>query len=75
MTNGDYIRQMDDDSLAEWLVKQIWTEPLSFQQHTVRYHLIRNFLKGNYIEEESTSMSENDKIELLRSGIGSFNTT
>jgi len=46
MTNGDQIRKMNDDELAEWLCKQIWgdygIDPIMCNIH---YHEIRNFLK------------------------------
>ena len=53
MTNGEHVRQLSDDDLAEWLCRQIFRDHgLNPLQDMVRYHAMRNFLKMDYKPEE-----------------------
>ena len=47
-TFGDYIRNMSDEELAEWLCSQMWPDE---QPNLIRLHAIRNALKEPFIEE------------------------
>ena len=59
MTNREYLNQMDDDTFADWLCKQM------FRDYSVdddgkdpfldmtRFHTVRNFLKMEHTEEDN----------------------
>lgn len=49
MTNREYINQLSDDDLTEWLCKQMW--PYYGEEgalDAIRFHQVRNFLKMEY---------------------------
>lgn len=49
MTNRERLRQMTDEELAHWLCKQMWKD---YHGDPVRFHMVRNFLKMEYKEDE-----------------------
>ena len=59
MTNREYLNQMDDDTFADWLCKQMFRDysvdddgkdPLL---DMTRFHAVRNFLKMGHTEEDN----------------------
>ena len=49
MTNGEYLRSLTDEALAEWLCRQLWDDyDYVTTRDTIRYHMVRNFLKATY---------------------------
>lgn len=55
MTNREYLAQMSDEDLADWLCRQMWSdydEPKSILAiNVMRFHTVRNFLMMEYREE------------------------
>lgn len=56
MTNGEKIRNMDDDELADWLCNQFWDDYKADDIiNIVRYNQVRNYLKME--SEDETKIS------------------
>ena len=57
MTNREYLNQMDDDTFADWLCKQMFldysVDGKDTLLDTTRFHTVRNFLKMEHTEEEA----------------------
>ncbi len=54
MTNREYLAQMSNEDLADWLCKQIFPDYRRSHHKMLdvsRFHTIRNFLKMEYREE------------------------
>ena len=52
MTNGERLRQMTDDELADWLCHQLWGDYEADDViNVVRYNQVRNFLMMEYKEK------------------------
>lgn len=50
-SNGDFIRSMNDDDLAEWLCRQVFDD-YGDRENSIdiqRYHTMRNFLKNERV--------------------------
>ena len=55
ITNADYLRNLDDNKLADWLCKQMWDDydgNNPSRTDVIRFHSIRNFLKTEYEDIE-----------------------
>ena len=53
MTNGDRIRKMSDEELADFLCNQLWEDYHTNRKLTmIRYNQVRNFLKMEAEDDE-----------------------
>lgn len=53
MTNREYLNQMDDDTFADWLCKQMFLDyDADDFINVARFQTVRNFLKMEHVEED-----------------------